>query len=128
MTTRGTFYRNELAVRDVARSKKFYGDLIGWRADEMPMGDGSTYTVLMKSDGPAGGLMRMPVEHGSMPPQWLPYVAVDDVDAAAAKVARLGGQVVAPAFDMPTVGRICIIADPDGARLGLIKPAPQQPR
>jgi predicted enzyme related to lactoylglutathione lyase len=51
------------------------------------------------------------------------YVTVDDVDAAAAKVKSLGGTVLQEPFDLEGVGRICMIADPGGARLGLITPS-----
>ena len=50
--------------------------------------------TLFKADGKdAGGMMKVP--QPGMPAQWLPYVVVENVDAAAAKVAELGGQVMA---------------------------------
>ena len=55
-----------------------------------------------------------------MPPAWGGYVTVNDVDAVVAKVAGLGGQVLMPPTDIPTVGRFATIQDPQGATLSLI--------
>lgn len=65
--------------------------------------------------------MELPEEARKMgaPPNWMSYVCVPDVDATAARVVELGGQLMAPAFDIPEVGRIGIIGDPQGAVLGI---------
>jgi len=55
--------------------------------------------------------------------QWLGYVTVEDVDATAAKAAKLGGLIAMPPFDVPDVGRIAVLKDPQGAAIGLFKPA-----
>ena len=59
-------------------------------------------------------------EHGDAPPNWLPYVAVDDCDACAAKVSELGGHTLVPPTDVPNVGRFSVFADPAGACLAFI--------
>ena len=118
----GTFMWNELATNDLEACKAFYGDLIGWRAEAWGNGEGSSYHVFMAGESPAGGIYQMPTEWGPLAPQWVAYVIVDDVDAAAAKVAELGGELREAPRDIPTIGRICIVADPGGARLGLITP------
>ena len=55
-----------------------------------------------------------------MPPTWVPYVTVADVDALVKKVESLGGQVHMPPTDIPTVGRFAVIADPQGATINVI--------
>jgi hypothetical protein len=132
MSKHGTFLWNELATSDLRGAKSFYGKLFGWSADEMTMADGSKYTVVKAAGGNAqgdGGMMQVPKEpkEAGMPMGWLAYVTVDDVDAAAAKARKLGGDVPLPPFDVAGVGRICHISDPSGARLGLITPAPMPP-
>jgi uncharacterized protein len=57
-------------------------------------------------------------------PRWIPYVGVEDADATVTKATELGGSTVAEAMDIPTVGRIALIKDPQGAVLGIIKPEP----
>ncbi len=128
MANHGTFYWNELATTDVDGAKAFYSEMIGWNFDAMPMPDteGGTYWILKSGDDMAGGLMAMPpaVPDGT-PPYWMSYVAVDDVDAAMAKVPDLGGSVLTEPFDIPNVGRMGVIQDPQGAVVSLMTPAAQ---
>ena len=56
---------------------------------------------------------------GGAPPHWLGHVAVDDVDEAAGRAEAAGGTIVAPAMDIPEVGRMVVVADPQGAVLSL---------
>jgi hypothetical protein len=58
------------------------------------------------------------------PPNWSGYIDVDDVDAAAEKVKRLGGTIHMPPTDIQTVGRFAVAADPQGAAFLLFKPLP----
>lgn len=51
---------------------------------------------------------------------WMVYVTVDDVDACIAKVEKAGGRVLSPPTDMPGVGRMSTIADPNGGTISLI--------
>jgi hypothetical protein len=53
------------------------------------------------------------------------YFAVDDADASAAKITELGGTILVPPFDVPTVGRIAVAQDPQGGTFSIIKPVPQ---
>jgi predicted enzyme related to lactoylglutathione lyase len=57
---------------------------------------------------------------GGMPPSWGSYVTVTDVDAVARKAAELGGKVVHGPQDIPGVGRMAVIVDPQGAALNVI--------
>ncbi len=87
------------------------------------------YTMFMSGETPIGGIMAltdagMPAE---VPPYWQGTVGVDDCDATMAKAVALGGKVVAPAMDIPNVGRFGIVADPTGAVVGVMAssdPAP----
>ena len=60
-----------------------------------------------------------------MPAQWVPYVRVADVDATLASAKRLGANVCMDGTDIPTVGRIGMMVDPQGAMIAVIKPSPQ---
>lgn len=126
MANHGTFYWNELATTDVDGAKLFYSEVLGWNFDGMPMPnvEGDTYWIIKSGDEMAGGLMDMPpTAPEGTPPHWLSYVAVDDVDAATAKVSGLGGTVIVEAFDIPNVGRMSVIQDPQGAVLSLMTPS-----
>ena len=120
----GTFHWNELMARDVAAAKKFYADTIGWTYDGMPIPDGKTYWVAKMGDQPVAGLFDISgPDYKGMPDGWMPYLAVDDVDARAKKAVAAGARMMKPAFDVPGVGRIVILMEPGGAGIGWITPA-----
>jgi predicted enzyme related to lactoylglutathione lyase len=120
----GTFHWNELMARDVAAAKKFYADTIGWTYDGMPTPDGKTYWVAKMGDQPVAGLFDISgPDYKGMPDGWMPYLAVDDVDARAKKAVAAGARMMKPAFDVPGVGRIAILMEPGGAGIGWITPA-----
>ena len=124
MASHGTFHWNELATSDVDGAKAFYSEIIGWSFDAMANMTGGTYWIAKSGDEMAGGLMAMPpTAPAGTPPYWMSYVAVDDVDGAVAKVAGLGGAVLAAPFDIPNVGRMAVIQDPQGAVISLMTPA-----
>ena len=120
----GQFHWNELMTRDVARAKTFYADAMGWTYDTMPMPDGGTYIIAMADGKPAGGIFDISgVEYDGVPEGWMPYIAVDDVDARVKKATAAGAKVMKPAFDVPNVGRIAILREPGGAGIGWMTPA-----
>lgn len=121
----GAFSWCELMTTDTEAAKTFYTQLFGWEMHDQPMPD-MMYTVL-KSEGKevGGGLMAIPKEAVGCPPAWGVYVTVDDVDAAAKTTIELGGQVVRPPTDIPSVGRFAIIQDPQGAIISIISYFPK---
>jgi predicted enzyme related to lactoylglutathione lyase len=100
---------------DVAKAKSFYGKLLGWQLEDMQMGD-MTYTMIKVGDGTGGGILKNPVP--GMPSMWVPYVDVDDLEAATEKARTLGAKVMREATDVGQ-GRFTIISDPNGTMLGL---------
>lgn len=114
----------ELMTTDVAAAKAFYADVVGWNIHDVPM-PGMTYTLLSLGDTQIAGLMALPKEacDAGMRPAWVGYMGVGDVDAAAAKVQQLGGNILGPPVDIPGVGRFAMITDPQGAPFNLFKPA-----
>jgi uncharacterized protein len=122
----GTFYWNELMTRDVEGAKKFYADTLGWSYDGMPMPGGGTYWLATMDGEPVGGIMNISApEFGPVPESWMSYIAVDDVDARVAKAVKAGAKLMKPLFDVPGVGRIAILTQPDGAGIGWMTPVAQ---
>ena len=120
--THGAFSWAELMTRDVEGSKKFYKELIGWEMEEMPMGQGGTYTVLKAGGEAVAGMMTMPAEVPEMVPNhWAAYITVDDVDAVAKKAQELGATMIVPPTDIPGVGRFSTFQDPQGGVINVIK-------
>lgn len=117
----------ELHAPDPSAVLSFYRSLFGWRSSDMGMLDGMTYTVLSTADGEQedasfGGLV--PVREG-MEPRWMPYFNAADADDIVARVQENGGAVLAPAADVPDVGRIAWLADPFGAPFAILNPRPR---
>ena len=117
----GQFMWNELVTGDVEAAKAFYAKTLGWSYEGMPMPEGGTYWLARLGDKMIGGMMTMP----GVPPHWLPYIEVDDVDRRTALAASNGSTVMRQPFDIPDVGRIAILIDATGAALGLMTPAPR---
>src|SRR3974377_1050308 len=115
----GKFCWNELMARDVAGAKKFYADTLGWSFDAMPMPGGGSYWGAKLGAEPVGGIFDISGrEFDGMPEGWMPYIAVDDVDARTKKAVAAGAKVMKPAFDVPNVGRIVVLQEPGGAGIG----------
>ena len=125
MPAHGTFCWNELLTNDTDACKGFYSALFGWEYKESEAG-GPDYTELHQAGSPNGfgGMMKMGPEFGGAPAHWMSYVAVDDVDAAAAQAQASGGAVFMPPTDILNVGRFAIIEDPSGAKLSIITLTP----
>ena len=123
MTAHGHFHWNELLTSDPERAKRFYGEIIGWTYDGMPMPDGDTYWVAMMGGKPAAGIFptNRPAYKG-LPEAWMSYLAVDDVDARVKKAVAAGAKLMKPIFDVPNVGRIAILTEPGGAGVGWMTP------
>jgi predicted enzyme related to lactoylglutathione lyase len=107
---------------DCEAAKAFYAAAVGWGTQVGPV-PGTDYTMFTAAARPVGGLMELPEEcrQAGISPGWTGYVAVDDVDAAAALAVELGAVVRVPPTDIPSVGRFAIITDPQKARLALFR-------
>ena len=122
MWSHGSFHWNELMTRDVERAKTFYGGTIGWSFEAMPIPDG-TYWIAKLGDKPVGGFFEMKgADLAKMPEQWVPYLAVDDIDSRFAKAITAGATAMREPFDVPGVGRIAILREPGGAMVGWMTP------
>ena len=115
----GEFSWNELLTSDEDGAAKFYTEIFGWQTADFP-GGGVKYTLFKKGGKEVAGLMKRPIEQ--MPPHWLGYVTVADVDATAKRAGEAGGQVMMPPLDVPTVGRIAVLQDPQGVAVGIFQP------
>ena len=81
-----------------------------------------TYTVVTAKgeESGQGGIMPIPPNAQGMPPAWIGYVTVDDVDASAKQAEKLGGKVLFQPTDIPNVGRFSVLQDPQGAAIAII--------
>lgn len=118
--THGAFSWSELMTTDPQAAAAFYGSLFGWTCSDMS-GAGGEYRVASVADTMVAGIMGMPPGKPPMPPAWGCYVTVTDLDATLARCAELGGKAVMPPMEVPNVGRMAVIQDPQGAVLSLMQ-------
>ena len=117
----------ELMTPDPEGSKSFYDAVVGWTIGEEGPPEYNGYRMIGRSDGKfAGGVLPLTPEmlqHGARP-SWLGYIHVSDVDASIASIEQDGGKTYVGATDIPNVGRIAMVADPQGAPFYIMKPIP----
>ena len=108
----GTFCWDELHTKEMDAAKKFYGDVFGWTGKG---DDGGMDYWHVRSGGKDIGGMTSHMGGPNVPPHWLAYIAVSDVDDTTKKAETLGGKVLMPAMEIPKVGRFSVVQDPTGA-------------
>jgi predicted enzyme related to lactoylglutathione lyase len=114
----GAMTWREVNTPDAAKARDFYGKVFGLEARKL---EGQMeYWTLHKGDTTVGGVLQMTKEWAGVPPHWMNYFAVPDADAAAKKIAELGGKVSVPPFDTP-YGRIAVVNDPTGAVFSVVR-------
>jgi predicted enzyme related to lactoylglutathione lyase len=124
--TVGRFVWHELHTGDRPKAAKFYKQLLGWETKDVPMGPGEPYTLCQRDGKDFAGITKS-MAPANVPPHWLPYIGVDDVDRSAAKIKELGGKVMMAPTDIPNVGRFAAVADPQGAAFAIYKSASPYP-
>jgi predicted enzyme related to lactoylglutathione lyase len=123
MIDHGTFLWNELVTSDQKKCGTFYCELLGWTRKEVDSGPFGIYTVFQHKGKDVAGMMNPTIEYTkSRLPSWYAYIAVEDVDACASRVEQMGGKIIEPPADVHGVGRVCMLADPTGAVVRLMKP------
>jgi predicted enzyme related to lactoylglutathione lyase len=123
----------EIPADDIARAKKFYHSLLGWKIEPTASMADPEMKEMMASmqyqDIELGGPEEGTVNMGGMYKRQMPrapivtYVLVDDIDAVLANVVRLGGSIVVPKNEIKNVGLIALIQDTEGNVIGLWKSA-----
>lgn len=117
----GDFIWYELITPDADAAQTFYGQLLGWtiRGSDTP---GMDYRLAATAESDVAGIMLSPPDN-PMPPSWLGYVCVEDVDAMVQSIRDGGGAVHMEPWDIPGVGRMAFVADPQGALFYVMKGA-----
>src|SRR5262245_38764459 len=122
INSRSRFVWHELITTDVSAAKAFYTTVMGWGTWDASV-PGRPYTFFIAGNIPAGGAIELveDARKSGITPTWIGYVRVDDVDATADQIARLGGVVHVPPTDVADISRFAIFSDPQNARLALLK-------
>src|SRR5580765_7982632 len=113
----------ELMTTDTKAAEAFYDKVIGWTSEPFAASP-NPYTLFKRSgDVQVAGLMKRP-DGMNMPPFWAMYVAVPKLEEAVAHIKRLGGSELSEVIEVPTIGRLQMLKDPQGAAFYIIQPAP----
>lgn len=118
----GSFIWYELMTTDTGAAGRFYADVVGWTVGDFD-GDVSGYRIFSAGEAGVTGMMALPADaaQSGMRPGWLGYIGVDNVDAAVASITAAGGAVRTPARDLPGVGRMAMVADPQGVAFDVMR-------
>jgi predicted enzyme related to lactoylglutathione lyase len=123
----GRFCWYELMTTGPDEAPDFYAAVTGWGTIPFD-GAGEPYTMWTNGETPIGGIMRLPKEaiDAGAPPHWLPYVSTPDIAATKTKALDLGANVLAE-IDIPTVGTVAVMSDPQGAVFAAYEPEGDAP-
>ena len=127
-SVRGRFLWYELLTNDMKAAETFYTTIVGWQVKPFE-GSPTPYDMWMRAgDVPVGGVMTIPPGM-NFPPHWVMYVGVPKLEDAIAQIERLGGSTLSPLIEVPNVGRMRVMKDPQSAMFAVYEPAspPQQP-
>jgi len=121
----GSIMWADLTVEDARRLRDFYKEVVGWTATEVDMGGYHDYCMNQPEDAKTvAGICHARGANAALPPQWLLYITVRDLDASVERSVALGGHVIAPARDYGGAGRYAVLRDPAGAPFAVFEPAP----
>jgi predicted enzyme related to lactoylglutathione lyase len=118
----GTLCWADLSTPDTKTAGDFYSGLFGWQLTTDPK-QASGYLHIKNGEQFIGGIPNALHRQLGVPAHWLAYFQVDDVDASTAKAKEMGASIYLQPLTMEGVGRMAVIADPQGAVFAIFKSA-----
>ncbi len=123
----GAIVWRDLVTEDAAASRRFYGQLLGWEFEDTQR-MGRPYALAKLGGDYVAGVVQITGQTPGQPEsQWLSYLSVADVDQAVGQVERAGGKVILAPVSIERTGRAAVVADPQGAPIGLVRLAAGDP-
>lgn len=124
----GTAGWMDLTVPNADEVRAFYERVLGWKSHALDMGGYSDFVMMppapapgLGGDKPVGGVCHARGPNADLPPVWMVYFLVKDIDASLREVEALGGTALTPVKSMGP-SRYCVIRDPGGAACALYQP------
>lgn len=116
----------DLTVEDANALRDFYRAVVGWDSAEVDMGGYSDFGMQAPDGGAAvAGICHARGSNAELPPQWLVYITVGNLDQSIERCRELGGSIIAGPKSMGSQGRYCVLRDPAGAVAALFEPSPE---
>jgi predicted enzyme related to lactoylglutathione lyase len=120
-TGHGKVVWHDLTVPDAEKVRDFYSAVIGWTAEDVDMGGYSDFNMQISDSGETvAGICHARGGNTELPPVWMVYLSVADIEESARKVVELGGKLLTPIKGDPGAGAFCVIQDPAGAIVALL--------
>jgi predicted enzyme related to lactoylglutathione lyase len=110
-TAIGRFVWHDHISNDPDKARDFYSKLLGWKTEVFKPGE-MDYPMITVDGETHGGFGPA---QGGAPPHWLGHIGVEDVDETVSRAEAAGGSILAAPMDIPEVGRMAVIRDPQGA-------------
>jgi predicted enzyme related to lactoylglutathione lyase len=121
-SVRGRVLWYELLTTDMKAAERFYSTVVGWTVAPHE-GSPEPYDIFSRAGNVGvGGVMKIP-QGMNFPPHWQMYVGVDNLDAAIGQIERLGGSALGPLIEVPNVGRMRTMRDPQQAVFSIYQPS-----
>lgn len=123
----GRYLWHQFHALDVDKALEFYHEVCGWTVSTMDVPGGSDrYTTFSRGDTGIGGVMPIPAEQAraGAEARWVSYIGSDDAATTCRDAIALGGTQLGPLTDIPTIGKMAVLADPEGAEFAVITPYP----
>ena len=118
MSNAGKIEWHDLTVMNADDVKSFYEAVVGWKPQALSMGDYDAYVMMQDEENAAGGVCHARGGNADLPPQWLMYVNVENLDASLQACVNAGGKIIGAKRKMGNDGRhYCLIQDPAGAHM-----------
>ena len=112
----------DLTVDDAESVSDFYAAVTGWVPSPVDMGDYSDFNMTSPASGePMAGVCHARGSNADLPPVWLIYITVEDLDRSIEQCTTFGGDIVRPLTKMAGYGRYCVVRDPAGAVAALFE-------
>lgn len=113
----------DLTVEQAEKVRDFYAEVVGWESDPVDMGGYNDFNMLSPGDGSArAGICFRRGMNADLPPLWLVYITVTDLEKSIHRCEQLGGSLVSGPKGEAETGRYCVIQDPAGAVAALYQP------
>lgn len=119
----GTVGWVDLTVEEAPRLRDFYAAVVGWKAVDVEMGGYADYSMQNAAGATVAGVCHARGGNADLPPVWLVYFVVEDLDQAIAASRERGGELVAPPRSAGPSARYAVLRDPEGATFALYQPA-----
>ena len=118
----GSIGWTDLTVPDAKKVNEFYKQVVGWQDEAVDVDDYQDFVIKDGSGEAIAGICHAKGANAEMPPQWLMYIRVANLDESIEKCQSMGGKLVTQKRDMGGYGVMCVIQDPAGAVVALIQP------